>query len=877
MQRFAFGLDISDRSAELVSLLSLKGRVAIDRYGRIELPPGIIDRGVINDQDKLESLLSTFLDEFIGPKRAIVPVGVSLQENLIYSKVFSLPAALDESMAEKAMHLAAGERLPLPFGDLAAASLPLGHDEKQQDWLFSATSHSVLESYRQVLQRVRLKPLFFDTEALALGRAIADRKEAGAQLLVDIGARTTAIDVWDRGGIRFSSAVPLAGDQLTSAIEIQRNIPMEQAEQMKNQEGFDPAAGDGRTFLILQRPMSDIIEEIRRTISFYERTTGHKIRKVILAGGTCLVPHLGEYLTSNLHGLPVSRGNPLSGISVDNLHNIDKFTKISIIYATAIGLALRAMGVREGPGVDLALDKSAGNGTGLISGLRTAAASLIAMVTHKKTHHKKKGAADSGEPLKSTSAVSSEPPAVEPEAAASPAVDQILPSDDELASSRPVSVSHDYVGAAEEPVAEEKETEPEPQSEQQPAAEAAAPKSKPEQTADYGRGIGDILGSAYTIEGQEDEENEEPGTEIRPTKPSRERLAIESILTKAKKGGSILEERAGRGRSFVLTAVLAVLVLIFLAIAVFGIIMFIRKNGLPKIPQFQKAPAAQAPAQQPAKTGAPASVSLLAHLALDRNTAGDKVFLQGRAIETDASLEDTFQTSGQAAASPNAKAKGIITIVNTTSKSYTFVATTRFLTKDNVLFRMDKATVIPANGSVQTAVTADKPGPSGDIGPTEFTIPGLSQNLQPLIYGKSESAMTGGSSTAKAIAAVDLTAAKAKLTERLSAEGMKNFSAMLATGEKIMPELITSSELSFDAPKAGTVGASFVAKLTLRFRTLVIPERDVMTALQGKLSAALPSGQSAADYTLAQPQYVIEAYESAKDQAEIRVEAAVQK
>ena len=71
------------------------------------------------------------------------------------------------------------------------------------------------------------------------------------------------------------------------------------------------------------------------------------------------------------------------------------------------------------------------------------------------------------------------------------------------------------------------------------------------------------------------------------------------------------------------------------------------------------------------------------------------------------------------------KAGGTVTIINESGSVQPLVATTRLLSKDGVLFRIDTPVNVPAKGQVNVIAHADKPGLSGEIGPTQFTIPGL--------------------------------------------------------------------------------------------------------------------------------------------------------
>ncbi len=101
-------------------------------------------------------------------------------------------------------------------------------------------------------------------------------------------------------------------------------------------------------------------------------------------------------------------------------------------------------------------------------------------------------------------------------------------------------------------------------------------------------------------------------------------------------------------------------------------------------------------------------------------------------------------------------ASGTITIFNAySSQAQPLVATTRFMTPDGKVFRLDKSITVPAAqitdgkivpSSIDATVTADQPGPDYNIGPVQlFTIPGFQGTPKySTFYGTSSSDMTGG-------------------------------------------------------------------------------------------------------------------------------------
>jgi hypothetical protein len=153
--------------------------------------------------------------------------------------------------------------------------------------------------------------------------------------------------------------------------------------------------------------------------------------------------------------------------------------------------------------------------------------------------------------------------------------------------------------------------------------------------------------------------------------------------------------------------------------------------------------------------------------AVDGKVSGSSVSRQyEQAKEYSVSGDDKKEVFG--------KSGGTVTIVNETSRAQPLVATTRLLSSAGVLFRLDEGVTVPANGSVQAVVHADQEGPTGDIGPDRFTIPGLSVSQQAVIYATSEEPMTGGVRHVSVVTQEELdqaaTSLESELLERAKSE-----------------------------------------------------------------------------------------------------------
>jgi type IV pilus assembly protein PilM len=875
------GIDISERSVEAVVLTTYKGATVLSSAVRVEIPAGTVVQGIVEDVPRLAAVLSAALDDLIGPKRRSLNVGMSIPEDAVYSQVFPVPSKLASDLVKQALALEAPDRFPVPMESSVADFALVGTGKDENRYFYSVAHRETVSGYVDALSQAGAQAKFIDTQSMALARALVPKKETEPVMIVDMGRRTTTLIVSELGGVRSSQTVFFGGDMLNEALEHQLKVTMDEAEKIKVKAGFNLDIEDGRLVLILQRPMTKLITEVQRTMNHYVSSTGRTFSRIILAGGTSLIPGIADYMAANLSHTVVA-GDVLNGIAFGPKIDGKRFGRRDILYGNAIGLALRGMGIRGEPGVDLMprIEKKKG-----LKGFLTSTSSALGSITNafgsmaptKKSQRKPAPDKDQGKTPKVAAAHASEADAHKEDV---PEVEPAHPA---------------------QPVPEPEKTAP-------PAVPEAKASGSAQTAPDphvfgaggkheFGRGVGDLLGSAATSDNVRAGNENGEGTAL-PSEGAG-KISISSLLNKnvdsddmsddpiEEDDGSPLQEddldddvaappvvKERRGPVPILLGILLVIAIV----AVAGILMFFRKNGGPEggflsgIFGGKNTPSEteQIPPEDVAEIPSAVSVGFLAATAEQGDV--EKPVILTRAVETDVTLSDSFAPTGEVTKADSV-AKGVITVTNKSTRPYTFIATTRFLNPDGILFRMSETTAIPANDTVDVNVYADVAGASGDIGPSTFVIPGLGAELYETVYGTSAAAMTGGSGTVPAVSEEDLVAAKDALMERLEAEAAENFKVMVQEGERILPDLITSTELDFKAPAVGTEGAAFTAELTLRFRVLMIPESDVVPMLQEELTDVLPNGAS--EVELGSVLYTVEAYDTATETAEIRAEASI--
>ncbi|MDA3814751.1 MAG: pilus assembly protein PilM, partial [Patescibacteria group bacterium] len=184
------------------------------------------------------------------------------------------------------------------------------------------------------IKRVKKKRKLFKKKEQEKDEVMADNK---SRMIIDFGARNTMIDIFNEEAVLVVSVpLPYAGNYFTSKVAEKLNISKQEANKIKEAEGFKK---DGKTYEILRPHGEKIIKEIEAATRYYEREFGSKVREIILAGGTALLPGITEFFQERVKDVNVKMGDPLKKINDFGMLN----QKEKILYSNVIGLGLRSL------------------------------------------------------------------------------------------------------------------------------------------------------------------------------------------------------------------------------------------------------------------------------------------------------------------------------------------------------------------------------------------------------------------------------------------------------------------------------------------------------------------------------------------------------
>lgn len=315
----AFGLDINGSVLKIVKLKKKRGFFELASYNDLAIKPGVIESGEIKDEDSLIKIIKNARNTVKGEKLDTKYIVASLPEEKSFLQVIQMPKMKEEEL-KSAVFFEAENYIPMPLDQVYLdfeVIEPVVDSLNHFDVLIVAMPKTVVDSYASCFKKVGLIPFVFEVESGAIARALVKDQTSNSPLvLIDVGENNICFTAFAGRSIRFTSSIPISSEQLAkTSLDKSQNI------------------------------LTELVGQVEKYLSFYQDHIFHEHLpqdmgsvKIILCGSGANLKGLLDFLSKKLK-IPVELGNPW--INIPSKKVDDVFHKKSLIFTTAIGLALR--------------------------------------------------------------------------------------------------------------------------------------------------------------------------------------------------------------------------------------------------------------------------------------------------------------------------------------------------------------------------------------------------------------------------------------------------------------------------------------------------------------------------------------------------------
>lgn len=344
-QKSYLGIDIGQSGIKIVELKNEKGRARLVTYAYAELPSDSYDKALTEDLGKT----AEFVKKMLAKSRSTSKLTIAaLPISAVFSSIISVPGSSEKEVKD-AIQLQAKKLIPVPLEEVTLDSKTIDSDstgdggKKVTRVLLTGAPKTLVQRYLDLAKQAGLELISLETEAFAQIRSLIG-KDRSSIMVIDIGAARTNISVIEKGIPFLNRSIATGGQGITQTISKTLSIPLDQAENMKRDiRSMQSFAQTGDVSIILSTLLKPIIDEIRYSFNLYQGQTENgqqkRIDKIILTGGSALLPRLPEFVTQ-LMNVNAYLGDPWARVIYpQDLRPI--LDEIGPRFTVAIGCAMR--------------------------------------------------------------------------------------------------------------------------------------------------------------------------------------------------------------------------------------------------------------------------------------------------------------------------------------------------------------------------------------------------------------------------------------------------------------------------------------------------------------------------------------------------------
>ena len=352
-----FAIDFGARSIKVAKVHKTSDGYELDNYGIILSPEGAIDNGEILNPIVVADVLTELLKESgIRDRKAIIAI---TGQKVIIREII-LPIMEDKELLAGVMW-EAPKYIPYDLNESIIDAKKVEEfvekdGNKMMRVLLVATPKNIVNSYMEVLKKIRIAPKIVDIISSANIRAFdnflsngkeKDKDGSVIDILLSIGASNTILTLAGKKNLKFARNILIGGNDITKVIAKSLNISFDEAEKLKRETKITlgpEAEGEKRieSEKIIVKILNQITKEVRKSLSYY-KTQSQKVKynKMIISGGCANIDNIKDLLSEQFE-IPVIIGNPLEGIKInERAFDIEGIKKLKDSLATVFGLAMR--------------------------------------------------------------------------------------------------------------------------------------------------------------------------------------------------------------------------------------------------------------------------------------------------------------------------------------------------------------------------------------------------------------------------------------------------------------------------------------------------------------------------------------------------------
>lgn len=367
------GIDIGSQSIKVAELRAQGRDASLTAIGMAPTPEGAVDHTGIFNPDAVASVLKGLIAD-CGATVPQAVVSIAGQASVLV-RTLEVPRMNPNELQEH-MQWEINRNIPFAESTIVSDYRALPDEDPSSanmDVVMAMSPQSAIDTILSAVRKAGKSVAAIDVEPLAIARSLefsySDVLGPQTVCVVDIGNKTTAINIYKSGKLLMPRQVPIGGEMFSRAIADALQVSLTEADQIKQQRavipdsaaaqaggggvagdftaynpfsddaagGFTPPSLEGaaepaapspepamvpaaedettKLFRSYANVLEEFLAEVRRSIDYF-RSRGGEVNKILVAGGGARMPGLDNYLSKSL-GIECDSYDPTRRLNVN--------------------------------------------------------------------------------------------------------------------------------------------------------------------------------------------------------------------------------------------------------------------------------------------------------------------------------------------------------------------------------------------------------------------------------------------------------------------------------------------------------------------------------------------------------------------------------
>jgi type IV pilus assembly protein PilM len=231
------GIDIGSEFIKICEIKTQGRDPIVSAMGITATPEGAVDHtGIFNPEAVSAALKQVIGESGVTVQSAVVTI---TGQNSVLVRTLEVPK-MNATELKEHMQWEINRNIPFAESTILSDYKPLGDDDPNSanmDVVMAISPQSAIDTLIQCVKKSGRSPAAIDVEPLSLARTLRtnydDLYPQSTVCLVDVGAKTTSINMYKGGKLLMPRQVPIGGELFTRAIADAYTIGIKDAEAMK--------------------------------------------------------------------------------------------------------------------------------------------------------------------------------------------------------------------------------------------------------------------------------------------------------------------------------------------------------------------------------------------------------------------------------------------------------------------------------------------------------------------------------------------------------------------------------------------------------------------------------------------------------------------